>query len=241
MAIRAGTRLGQYEVTALIGAGGMGQVHRARDTKLKREVAIKVLPEEFAHDSERLSRLRREAQALAALSHPNIAAIYDLQEVDGSNFLVLELIEGEPLSQKLKRRPFAIGEALRTAKQIAEAIEAAIQAGTAPDRIVAVLGAAHVAAIVRVHAPGAIDVKDLGRRTRRAESSEHFRTDGHDAALGHPSPQDRMLRLLVAAVVANRRAEETRADDHFDHGGNHGVECISHPNAGITQKKGRLV
>src|SRR5690242_12362841 len=101
MSITAGSRLGPYEIGALIGEGGMGRVFRARDTKLKREVAIKVLPEEFALDADRVARFRREAEALAALNHPHIGAIYDFADIDGSPFLVLELVEGETLAERL--------------------------------------------------------------------------------------------------------------------------------------------
>ena len=98
MALSVGTRLGSYEVVALIGAGGMGEVYRARDTKLNRDVAIKVLPDGFAHDPERVARFRREAQLLAALNHPHIAAIYGLEESNGILALVMELVEGPTLA-----------------------------------------------------------------------------------------------------------------------------------------------
>ena len=97
MALTAGTRLGHYQVRALLGAGGMGEVYKAQDTRLAREVAIKVLPEEFARDAERLARFRREAQLLASLNHPNIAAIYGLEEADGLRYLVLEYVPGQTL------------------------------------------------------------------------------------------------------------------------------------------------
>src|SRR5256712_2258616 len=99
MGITIGTSLGSYEITALLGKGGMGEVYRARDSKLKREVAIKILPEEFSRDPERVARFQREAEVLASLNHANIAAIYDLDEVNGSRFLVLELVEGETLAR----------------------------------------------------------------------------------------------------------------------------------------------
>src|SRR5437867_1863019 len=91
--------LGPYEITALLGKGGMGEVYRARDTKLKRDVAIKILPDEFTRDPERLARFQREAETLASLNHQNIAAIYDLAEAGGTRFLVLELVEGETLAE----------------------------------------------------------------------------------------------------------------------------------------------
>ncbi len=118
------TRLGSYEVLALLGAGGMGEVYRARDTRLGRDVAIKVLPEAFARDPERLARFEREARVLASLNHPNIAAIYGLEESNGIQFLVLELAPGETL-----RGPVAVDEALAIARQMAEALEAAHEKG----------------------------------------------------------------------------------------------------------------
>src|SRR5437879_5869885 len=121
MAIGIGTYLGSHEIIALLGKGGMGEVYRARDTKLKREVAIKILPDEFSHDTERVSRFQREAQVLASLNHPNIASIHDLQEAHGTRYLVLELIEGETLADKLNRGSLPIDEVLTIAKNICEA------------------------------------------------------------------------------------------------------------------------
>src|SRR5262245_22882693 len=129
MAVTVGSRLGPHEITALLGKGGMGEVYRARDTKLNRDVAIKVLPDVFAKDPERIARFHREAQSVAALNHPNIAAIYDLEEADGAKFLVLELVEGETLADILQRGPLPIAEALNVAHQICEALEAAHQKG----------------------------------------------------------------------------------------------------------------
>src|SRR5689334_7610395 len=107
----------------------MGEVYRARDRKLKREVAIKILPDEFSRDPDRVSRFQREAEVLASLNHPNIAAIYDLQEANGSRFLVLELVEGETMAERIKRGPIPIDEALQIAKNICEALEAAHEQG----------------------------------------------------------------------------------------------------------------
>ena len=129
MALIPGTRLGVYEITAPIGAGGMGEVHRARDTKLNREVAIKVLPDLFASDAERLARFTREAQTLAALNHPNIAHIHGLEESGGVQALVMELVEGEDLSHRIARGPIPLDEALPIARQICEALEAAHEHG----------------------------------------------------------------------------------------------------------------
>ena len=108
MALSPGIRLGVYEVTAQIGAGGMGEVYRARDTKLDREVALKVVAESFTHDPERLARFHREAQLLAALNHPHIATIHGLEEDNGAHFLVMELVEGDTLAQRLENGPNAV-------------------------------------------------------------------------------------------------------------------------------------
>jgi Tol biopolymer transport system component len=124
-----GTRLGPYEVQAAIGAGGMGEVYRARDTKLHRDIALKILPESFASDADRLARFQREAQVLASLNHPNIGGIYGLEEADGIRGLVLELVEGPTLADRLGHGPIPVDEALPIARQIAEALEAAHEQG----------------------------------------------------------------------------------------------------------------
>ena len=129
MTLRAGTKLGTYEIVGPLGAGGMGEVYRARDSKLKREVAIKVLPDEFSRDDERLSRFQREAEVLASLNHPHIAAIYDLADSGGLRFLVLELVPGETLADRIAGGRIPIDEVLHMAKQIAEALEAAHEKG----------------------------------------------------------------------------------------------------------------
>src|SRR5687767_4845520 len=137
MPLTPGSRIGPYDIVGPIGAGGMGEVYRGRDAKLNRDVAIKVLPELFARDPERLSRFEREAQALAALNHPNIAQIYgviDLPPEGGSytepsHALVMEFVEGEDLAQRISRGAIPIDDALAIAKQIAGALEAAHERG----------------------------------------------------------------------------------------------------------------
>ncbi len=124
-----GTKLGSYEILSPLGKGGMGEVWRARDSKLGREVAIKTLPEEFASDEERLARFEREAKLLASLNHPNIAAIYGLEEDSGTRFLVLELVEGDTLADRLKHGAIPVEDSLKLALQIAEALEAAHEKG----------------------------------------------------------------------------------------------------------------
>src|SRR5262249_5957238 len=120
MPVTIGSRLGSYEVTALLGKGGMGEVYCARDTELKPEVGIKVIPEEFSRDADRVNRFQREAEVLASLNHPNIGAIYDLAEASGTRFLVLELIEGETLAEHIQRGPIPIEESLNIAHSICE-------------------------------------------------------------------------------------------------------------------------
>src|SRR5947207_2016422 len=129
MALAIGTKLGRYEIRSKIGEGGMGEVYRASDTKLNRGVAIKILPEAFAQDSDRLARLRREAQVLASLNHPNIASIYGLEESNGCMALARELIQGPTLADRLATGPTPIDEALIFARQIAAALEAAQERG----------------------------------------------------------------------------------------------------------------
>src|SRR5262245_55353049 len=129
MALTIGTQLGSHQITALLGKGGMGEVYRARDTKLKRDVAIKILPDEFSSDPARASRFQREAEVLALLNHPNIAAIYDLQVERETHYLVLELVEGETLADRVRRGPIPLDEALDIGKDICEALEAAHQSG----------------------------------------------------------------------------------------------------------------
>jgi len=120
-----GQQLSQYQIIEKIGSGGMGEVYRAHDAKLGRDVAIKVLPEHFARDAERVARFRREAQVLASLNHSNIAAIYDLQKVANTQFLILELVEGETLAEKIAAGALPVDEAVGIATQVAEALEAA--------------------------------------------------------------------------------------------------------------------
>ena len=129
MALTVGTRLGPYEVTAQIGVGGMGEVYRATDTNLKRAVAVKVLPAQLTGDAERLSRLQREAEVLASLNHTNIAQIHGLEKSDGITALVMELVEGPTLAERIAHGTIPLDEALPIARQIADALEAAHERG----------------------------------------------------------------------------------------------------------------
>jgi serine/threonine-protein kinase len=129
VALTPGTRLGSYEISALIGAGGMGEVYRAADTNLKRQVAVKILPQDVAQAADRLARFQREAELLAALNHPNIAAIYGLERADGQSALVMELVEGPTLANRIAEGAMALDDAVPVAKQIAAALEAAHEQG----------------------------------------------------------------------------------------------------------------
>ena len=149
-----GTRLGPYEILADLGAGGMGEVYRARDSKLHRDVAIKILLPDVANDPDRLARFSREAQVLASLNHPNIAHIHGLEEADGVTALVMELVEGEDLAQRLARGPVPVDEALAIAKQIAEALGAAHEQG--------IIHRDLKPANIKVRAEGTVKVLDFG-------------------------------------------------------------------------------
>ncbi|MCM2315030.1 MAG: serine/threonine protein kinase, partial [Thermoanaerobaculia bacterium] len=129
MGLKPGDTAGVYEILSLIGAGGMGEVWRARDTRLGREVAIKVLPDEFVENADRLARFEREARVLASFNHPRIASIFGLDQHEGRMLLVMELAPGETLAQRIGRRPIAVREAMEIAMQIAEALEAAHEKG----------------------------------------------------------------------------------------------------------------
>jgi serine/threonine protein kinase len=152
MSLTSGTRLGPYEIVAPLGAGGMGEVYRARDMKLHREVAIKVLPELFAADADRLARFEREAQSLAALNHPNIAQVFGVIETPPA--LAMELVEGDDLSQRISRGAIPLDEALPIARQITEALEAAHERGIVHRDL--------KPANIKVRADGTVKVLDFG-------------------------------------------------------------------------------
>jgi Tol biopolymer transport system component/predicted Ser/Thr protein kinase len=149
-----GKKLAHYEISAKIGEGGMGEVYRARDSKLEREVALKILPRELSGDRERAARFEREARTLASLQHPNIASIYDYQEADGVRFLAMELVEGEELAERLDRGPLPVDEALRIALQIATGMEAAHESG--------IMHRDLKPANVKIAADGTVKILDFG-------------------------------------------------------------------------------
>jgi len=169
MSITPGSKLAFYEVVAPLGAGAMGEVWRAKDTKLGREVAIKVLPEHFADDEERLKRFEREAKTLASLNHPNVAQIFGVDQVGDTCFLVLELVPGESLEERLKRGPLSIDETLDVCKQIAEGLEAAHEAG--------VIHRDLKPANIRLTPEGKVKVLDFGLAKPASESGSGSSTD----------------------------------------------------------------
>src|SRR5262247_1479927 len=154
MSLAAATRVGPYKIIAAIGAGGMGEVYRATDTHLGRDVAIKVLPEGFAQDPERIARFEREAKTLASVNHPNIAIIHGLEKSQGTYALVMELVEGEDLSQRIARGLIPVDEALPIARQICEALEAAHELG--------VIHRDLKPANIKVRSDGTVKVLDFG-------------------------------------------------------------------------------
>src|SRR6516225_3237402 len=129
MSFNIGTHLGSYEITSLLGKGGMGEVYRARDPNLKRDVAIKVLPESVARDPDSLARFRREAQSIAALNHPNIVTIYSVEDADGVVFFTMELVEGKPLGNVIGKGGVPLARLLQLAIPLADAVSAAHQKG----------------------------------------------------------------------------------------------------------------
>jgi N-acetylmuramic acid 6-phosphate etherase len=163
MALPPGTRLGRHEILSVIGVGGMGEVYRARDTSLKRDVAVKILPERFSADVARLARFQREAEVLASLNHPNIASIYALEGTDGVQALVMELVEGEDLAERIAHGAIPLDEALPIAAQIAEALAAAHERG--------IIHRDLKPANIKVRIDGVVKVLDFGlAKALKAES-----------------------------------------------------------------------
>ena len=210
MAFAAGTRLGSYDIVALLGAGGMGEVYRARDARLNRDVAIKVLPEVFTADPERLARFQREAQILAALNHPNIGHIYGLEASGGTHALVLELVEGETLAERIERGPVPLDDALSIARQIADALECAHEQG--------IIHRDLKPANIKVRDDGTVKVLDFGL----AKALEGSRDSGAFAQSAMHSPtltaRGTQLGVIVGTAAymapeqARGRAVDRRAD-----------------------------
>jgi serine/threonine-protein kinase len=206
MAITIGTQLGAHEITELLGRGGFGEVYRARDTKLKREVAIKILPDEFSRDPERVARFQREAEVLASLNHPNIAGIYDLAEATGSRFLVLELVEGETLAERIERGPVPVDEALRIGISICEALEAAHE----KDIVHRDLKPANV----KITPEGAVKVLDFGL-AKVMESASASTLFSNSPTLSLAATNAGVI-LGTAAYMAPEQARGRKADERSD-------------------------
>jgi eukaryotic-like serine/threonine-protein kinase len=207
-----GTRFGAYQITARIGVGGMGEVYRARDTRLKRDVALKILPETFAADPERLARFQREAEVLAALNHPNIATIYGIEESNGTRALVMELVEGETLADRIARGPIPVDEALPIAKQIAEALEAAHEQG--------IIHRDLKPANIKVRPDGTVKVLDFGL-AKLAESTTGSVTNptamSMSPTITSPAPVSGVGVLLgTAAYMSPEQARGLPADHRAD-------------------------
>ena len=193
MSLTAGTRLGVYEIAALIGEGGMGQVYRATDTKLKRQVAIKILPASVAADAERLARFQREAEVLASLNHPQIAGIFGLEEGGGFSALVMELVEGEDLSQLIARGPIPIDDALPIARQIAEALEAAHEQG--------IIHRDLKPANIKVRQDGAVKVLDFGLAKLAPGSAGESSGTDRGAGLNTPTLTSPAMMTGVGTIL----------------------------------------
>jgi serine/threonine-protein kinase len=206
MPVEPGSSFGNYEILSALGKGGMGEVWRARDKKLGREIAVKTLPDEFARDSERLSRFEREARLLASLNHPNIASVYGLEESAGTRFIVLELVEGDTLAGVLQRGPIATEEALKFALQIAMAIEAAHEKG--------VIHRDLKPANIKITPDGKVKVLDFGL-------AKAFDSDPGEAGLSN-SPTLSMaatakgMILGTAAYMSPEQARGTNVDNRTD-------------------------
>ena len=207
MSLTPGARIGPYEVATRIGVGVMGEVYRATDTKLGRHVAIKVLPTSVAQDGDRLARFDREARTLAALNHPNIAAIYGLEDVDGAKALVMELVEGEDLSQRLARGAIPIGEALPMAKQIAEALEAAHEQG--------IIHRDLKPANIKVRPDGTVKVLDFGL-AKAMEPSGAMASNSMSPTITTPAMTQAGMLLGTAAYMSPEQASGKLTDSRSD-------------------------
>ena len=208
MALAPGTSIGHYNVTALLGEGGMGQVWQATDTQLGREVALKILPDAFASDPDRLARFKREAQILASLNHPNIAAIYGIEEAEGTRALVLELVEGPTLADRIAKGPIPLDEALPIAKQIAEALEAAHEAG--------VIHRDLKPANIKVREDGTVKVLDFGlAKAFQPDASEVSASMSPTISLTAAATQMGMV-IGTAAYMAPEQASGKVVDKRAD-------------------------
>ena len=208
MPLPTGSKLGSYEIVAPLGAGGMGEVFRARDARLGRDVALKVLPDLFAGDPDRLARFKREAQLLAALNHPNIAAIYGLERVtDGQAALVLELVEGPTLADRIAEGPIPLDEAVRIGRQIGSALEAAHEQG--------IIHRDLKPANIKVRPDGTVKVLDFGLAKALDPVAS---APGQPAAATITSPALTRMGVILgtAAYMSPEQAKGRAADKRSD-------------------------
>src|SRR5947208_5566391 len=201
-----GTRLAHYEIVSHLGSGGMGDVYQATDSKLGRSVAIKFLPEAFSHDSERVARFEREARVLASLNHSNIAAIFGLEESGDRKFLVMELVDGETLAERIKRGPIPVEESLGIAKQICEALESAHEKG--------IIHRDLKPANVKITLDGKVKVLDFGL-------AKAFETEAPNAVLSNSptlsgAETNAGVILGTAAYMSPEQAKGFAADPRSD-------------------------
>jgi len=204
----ARARLGVYEVTAQLGVGGMGEVYRATDTKLKRQVAIKILPSSLAADPDRLARFQREAEVLASLNHPNIAAIYGLEDADGVKALVMKLVEGEDLAQRITRGAISLDEALPIARQIAEALEAAHEQG--------IIHRDLKPANIKVRDDGTVKVLDFGLAKAMEPTVGSLPSVSQSPTITTPAMTQAGMILGTAAYMSPEQAKGRPADRRSD-------------------------
>jgi eukaryotic-like serine/threonine-protein kinase len=207
MALTAGARIGPYEITGAIGAGGMGEVYRARDTRLNRDVAVKVLPELFLSDGERLARFEREAQVLASLNHPHIAQIYGLEAHGTTHALVMELVEGEDLAQRIARGPLPVSEAIAIATQIVDALEAAHERG--------IIHRDLKPANIKLRDDGTVKVLDFGLAKALDPASASAAQLMNSPTLTSPATMAGMI-IGTAAYMAPEQAKGRAVDKRAD-------------------------
>jgi serine/threonine protein kinase len=208
VALTPGTRLGPYEILSALRVGGMGEVYKARDSRLDRDVAIKILPEAFAADTERVTRFQREAKTLAALNHPNIAQIYGLEQAGDVHALVMELVAGEDLSQRLARGAIPIDEALPIAKQIAEALEAAHEQG--------IIHRDLKPANIKVRSDGTVKVLDFGLAKALEPASDALPTMSMSPTITTPAMTQAGMILGTAAYMSPEQARGKTVDKRAD-------------------------
>ena len=208
MALTPGTRIGVYEVTAPIGEGGMGQVYCARDTRLNRDVALKILSDSFANDPDRLARLTREAQTLASLNHPNIAHIYGLEESGGVRALVMELVEGDDLSQRIARGAIPLDDALPIANQIAQALEAAHEQG--------IIHRDLKPANIKVRSDGTVKVLDFGLAKAVEPAAGTSASGSNSPTITTPAMTQAGMILGTAAYMSPEQVRGKTVDKRAD-------------------------